>query len=184
MGNRGAIHDKNRRIVRSHSVIRWITCALQFKGRRREVMSPGKYTELFFLDEATAFAAGHRPCAECRREAYLEFKKYWLAGNPMYHFDAKSSINDVDAVIHAERTTPEGNKRMHIEQMDGLPDGAFVAKGKTALLVKGHQLFPWNPGGYGPPIERPKGKPAVVLTPPSIINAFRAGYTPQMAIPA
>jgi hypothetical protein len=99
-------------------------------------MSPGKYTELFFLDEATAFATGHRPCQECRR----------------------------DAIIHAERITPDGKKGMHIEQLDRL-------------------LFPWNPEGYGPPIERPKEKPVMVLTPASIVNAFRAGYTPQMAIP-
>ena len=114
MGNRGAIHDKKRRIVRSYSVTRWITCALEFKGRRRAIMSPGKYTELFFLDEATAFAAGHRPCQECRRDASLEFKKRWVEGNARW----------------------------------------------------------------------PTGRPAMVLTPASIINAFRAGYTPQMAIPS
>lgn len=183
MGNRGAIHNKNRRITRSYSVTRWITCSLEFKGRRREIMSPGKYTELFFLDEATAFAAGHRPCQECRRDASLEFKKRWAAGNPGYGFDVKTPVGDIDAIIHEERIAPDGQKRMHIERLETLPDGTFIADDKTAFLVKGEQLFPWNAEGYGPPIDRPKEKPVMVLTPASIVNAFRAGYTPQMAIP-
>jgi hypothetical protein len=182
MGNRGAIHNDSRQITRSHRVIAWITCTLKFKDRHRQVMSPGKYTELFFLDEATAFSAGHRPCQECRRAANLEFRKRWTEGNPQYHYTAKTRINDIDTVIHDERITPAGEKRTYTERLDTLPDGTFVAIDQTVFLVKGDKLFPWNPDGYGFPVDRPADQVVTVLTPPSIVNAFCAGYVPQTAL--
>src|SRR5262245_42860885 len=99
MGNRGLIHNDRQEIVRPFKLKNWITCLLEFKGRQRKVMTPGLYTELFFLDEATAFSAGHRPCAECRRQDYVRFKLAWLKGNPKYGFDEKTSIREIDNII-------------------------------------------------------------------------------------
>src|ERR1700757_892600 len=103
MGNRGNIHSPDKRIVRPFRLLPWLICKLEFKDRHREVMTPGQYTELFFLDEATAFSAGHRPCFECRRADYEKFKAAWIGGNPRYGFDNKTSIKELDAVMHRER---------------------------------------------------------------------------------
>src|SRR4051812_14165929 len=102
MGNRGVIHE-NKQIVKTFKHKAWITCVLQFKGRKRTVMTPGRWTELFFLDEATAFAAGHRPCFECRREDAKRFKTCWIKGNPEYNFSMTTSITQIDEIIHKER---------------------------------------------------------------------------------
>ncbi|HEX3456598.1 MAG TPA: hypothetical protein VHR97_01465, partial [Candidatus Baltobacteraceae bacterium] len=98
MGNRGVLHDDDRRIVRTWDVRRWIACVLEFRGRKREVMTPRRYTELFFLDEAAAFSAGHRPCAECRRADYVRFRDLWVA-----RFGRPAGADDVDARIHGDR---------------------------------------------------------------------------------
>src|SRR5882757_4708468 len=100
MGNRGVLHDGGKTILRPFRHKAWIICALQFKGRHRAIMAPNRWTELFFLDEATAFAAGHRPCFECRREDAVRFKAAWLRGNPEYGFDPKITIGKIDEVIH------------------------------------------------------------------------------------
>ncbi len=113
MGNRGVIHNKHKEIIHTFKHMAWITCALEFKGRKRTVMTTGRWTELFFMDEATAFAAGHRPCFECRREDAKKFKHYWIQGNPRYNFSMSTSINEIDAIIHRERITREKKKIMH-----------------------------------------------------------------------
>src|ERR1700744_4822295 len=104
IGNRGLLHDEHQRIVRPFKLKAWLICVLQFKGRHRTVMTPRLYTELFFLDEATAFSAGHRPCFECRREAAQLFRACWVRGNPEYNFTPTTSIYEIDSVLHRERT--------------------------------------------------------------------------------
>jgi len=143
-------------------------------------MTPGRWTELFFLDEATAFSAGHRPCKECRREDHLRFKRYWIQGNPSYHFTEKTKIGEIDAIIHGERMNADKTKRVCERYIDDLPDGVFVVWEGRPLLVKKDKLYPWTPAGYEASIDRPGGVHLTVLTPGSIVNAFKAGYIPQM----
>src|SRR3954469_22149992 len=110
LGNRGQLHGKGKTILRPFKHQAWIICLLQFKNRRRQIMTPGLWTELFFMDEATAFAAGHRSCFECRRDDASHFKAAWLKGNPQYGFTIKTSINKIDEIIHAERIDSNGKK--------------------------------------------------------------------------
>jgi hypothetical protein len=170
MGNRGVLHDGARRIVRPWQLRRWIACRTEFRGRHREVMQPRRYTELFFLDDATALAAGHRPCAECRNEDYREFRLLWerLYGAP-------ASAEAIDRVLHAERL--EGRrKRTFSARWDTVPDGAFVALGEKAWLVRRRELLAWSDGGYAERRGRPRTGSVEVLTPPSIVTMLAAGY--------
>lgn len=123
MGNRGLLHDDEGRIVRAWRVKRWIACLLQFKERKRQVMSPGLYTELFFLDEATALAAGHRPYAECRRDRYNAFRDAWTAGG---RGAGEVKATEIDSRLHEERLEPGGTKRTFQANLDDVPDGVFV----------------------------------------------------------
>ena len=182
MGNRGVIHNGRKNIIKPYAMKTWITCALQFKGRHREVMAKGRYTELFFLDEATAFSAGHRPCAECRREAYNLFKAYWLKGNPELGFNTKTPIGKIDEIIHQERIGKDKEKLTHKEPLSALPDGAFILLQEITYIKKGNHLYNWSPAGYSAPEPLPKIGEVDVLTPRSIVNAFRVGYVPQMAL--
>lgn len=145
-------------------------------------MSPGLYTELFFFDEAVAFAAGHRPCFECRREDALRFKRAWLAGNPEYGFDEKTLIREIDEVLHRERVGSEGSKVEFVAPFAMLPNGSFIRLGNDAFLVSGGLVYRWSPEGYSAGVPGPEGM-VPVLTPGSVVNAFRAGYVPQMALP-
>jgi hypothetical protein len=182
MGNRGVIHNTNKEIVSTFRHKTWITCLLEFKGRHRSVMSPGRWTELFFLDEATAFAAGHRPCFECRREDAKRFKECWIKGNPQYGFTASTSISDFDEVIHRERINGENQKVLHQSLSSDIPDGAFVILNECPYLVHKKKFYRWTPFGYDKTVEISSGFPISVLTPKSILNAFRAGYIPQTAL--
>lgn len=184
MGNRGRLHDASRRLVRRHvaSYRAWVTCRLTFKGRRRIPMSPGRYTELFFLDEATALAAGHRPCAECRRADYRRFKAAWLAGNLHLGLGADPPIALIDRVLQEDRLCPDGTQRVFTATQRELPDGAFVIGSDRPAphLVWRGGLWPWSPTGYTSPTvwgDRPR---ATVLTPLSTVNALRAGYLPMV----
>lgn len=178
MGNRGLLHDRGKTILRPFKLKAWITCLLEFKGRRRPVMEAGQYTELFFLDEATSFSAGHRPCFECRREDAVRFKGFWVAGNPSYGFTMKTPIGEIDDIIHRERIAGNGEKVIFSSEIGEVPDGCFVVWEGKVCLVWGGRLFEWGPFGYGQEME---GRGAVtVLTPGSIVNAFRAGYVPQV----
>jgi hypothetical protein len=180
-GNRGCLHDPNRRIVRGWQVRRWIGCVLEFRGRHRvDQMPPGRYTGLYFLDEATAFAAGHRPCAECRRPDYERFQEVWRDVHP----GASTRADDMDLVLHAERVDGTGRravKRTHPANIRDLPDGAMFAEGERAYLVLGDDALPWSPGGYGEPVRPTRGRRTVdVLTPPSIVRAIGAGFAPMV----
>jgi len=160
-GNRGCLHDAEGRIRRSYQVKRWIACRLEFKGRHRShPMPPGRYTGLFFLDEATAFAAGHRPCAECRREDYNRFMA--LVG--------ETRADDLDERLHAERL---GARRA--EAADELPHGTFVLVEGEPWLVLGDKILRWTPGGYAELRARPRAG-VTVITPATTLDVLRAGW--------
>jgi hypothetical protein len=176
-GNRGIIHDPAARTLlnRRWSSKAWLTCVCEFRGRRRDVMATRSWTELFFLDEATAFAAGHRPCFYCRRDDANRFRAAWEAGNGAAH----ASAPEIDQVLHRERL--DGRvKRLHALPMplEKMPDGAMVQAGENSyLILKGRPLL-WTFDGYR---ETPNGiKDAALLTPPSTLRAFSAGYRPAL----
>jgi hypothetical protein len=178
MGNRGVIHDKHKQITHAFKHKAWITCVLEFKGRKRTVMTPERWTELFFLDEATAFAAGHRPCFECRREDAKRFKSCWIVGNPSYHFSMKTSINMIDEVLHKERIDDQKRKVTHQLMPSQIPEGTFIAIDNDPYAFHKGKLHRWTPFGYENAIASPEASMVTVLTPRSIVNAFRAGYVP------
>ena len=167
MGNRGCLHDATGSIRREWQLKRWIVCELEFKGRYRPVMQPGHYTELFFLDEATALAAGHRPCAECRRPAYRAFLDAWPASGPL-------TAGAVDEVLHQERAASPWQA-----PLDTLPDGAFIAfpGDSRPFLLLGDALLGWTFDGYTDRFPR-SAATVEVLTPRSTVEALRAGYRP------
>jgi hypothetical protein len=179
-GNRGCLHDDRQNIRRQFQGTRWIICVLEFKGRRRTLMTPGHYTELFFLDEATALAAGHRPCAECQRERFSRFRELWAAANPELAGTSRPAATVMDAAIHQERTAPieHGNRSCH--SIEHLPDGVFVTDDDhTAYLILAGELLPWTPAGYEGPTA-PLQFPVRVLTPASIVRTLAAGYSADL----
>jgi hypothetical protein len=167
-GNRGRLHDEQRRIRRHHDGKRWIVCVLEFKGRHREVMQPNRYTELFFLDEATALAAGHRPCAECRRDAFNDYRGAWATARGLAWLPTAGELDDV---LHGERG------RLSASTVAALPDGAMVDLEGGAYVVRHGLLWPWAPAGYGSPRPAPRGEVAVI-TPPATVATIAAGYQP------
>jgi hypothetical protein len=174
MGNRGVLHTPERVIARDWQVRRWIACRLEFRGRHRAIMQPQRYTELFFLDEVTALADGHRPCAECRIGDYRAFQALWRSVYP----HQPASADDIDAVLHAERRRRPFSKKTYATEIDALPDGAYVALDGGAWLVRGSWLYRWSPEGYVERTRRPTGGQVTVLTPPSMVAVLRAGYQP------
>jgi hypothetical protein len=172
-GNRGCLHDASGRIRRRYATRRWIACRLRFRGwHRSPLLQPGKFTELFFLDEATAFAAGHRPCALCRREDYVRFGELW---------DGPGGADPIDARLHGERMDGRG-QRHHEAVLDDLPDGAMVLRGGAPWVVRGAALRRWTPGGYSERAVRPAGADAVLITPPSLVAILRAGWEPAVPL--
>ena len=172
-GNRGCLHDAQGRIRRRYAGKRWIACRLAFRGwHRSPLMQPGRFTELFFLDEATAFAAGHRPCALCRREDYDRFLALWRASHP-----GAGGADAVDAQLHRERVdaTTRG-QQLHTAELDELPDGAFVLDRDAPHLVLGRSLLPWTPAGYAAPRPQPSRGRVALLTPPSLLTVLRASW--------
>jgi hypothetical protein len=168
-GNRGCLHDDAGRIRRRFAGKRWIACRLEFKERRRSpLLQPGRYTELFFLDEATAFASGHRPCAECRRGDYDRFVELWRERHP-----EQTRAERIDEQLHRERLPPP---HQEVDPRD-LPDGAFVLAGGQPRLVLGSRLLGWTPAGYvaASPVRRP-----LLITPPSLVQVLCAGWEPSV----
>lgn len=184
MGNRGILHNDRQEIAKPYAHKAWIICQLSFKGRRRALMQPGRYTELFFLDEATALAAGHRPCFECRRAAAEAFRAAWLAGNPQFGFGDSVKVGEMDAVLHAERLTEayyvkDRKKQTYTAVMQTLPNGVFILWKERPYLLWHDALLPWTPAGYEAPVSRQEGS-VVVLTPPSTVAALAHGYVPTV----
>jgi hypothetical protein len=181
MGNRGVLHDEHQQIRRPFKLKTWIACVLEFKGRKRKVMTPNRWTELFFLDEATSFAAGHRPCFECRRADADRFKTLWLKANPEYGFDQKISIKEIDAILDKERIRPDKSKVTFEDDAEKLPNGTFVLFDEKPWLFWDSALYLWTPFGYEPGAPLPDARKLTVLTPRSVVRTFRAGYVPQTA---
>jgi hypothetical protein len=173
MGNRGVLHDEGRRLVRFSQVRRWIICRLEFRGRHRHVMTPGSYTELFFLDEAVALAAGHRPCAECRHDDYVQFRQAWAGRGQT------PTADDMDRTLHGERLAAPRTKRTYRARTSALPDGVYVAIDAAAWLLWNGAAYRWSAAGYVERRPRPRGA-VTVLTPRTTVAALQAGYRPQV----
>lgn len=181
MGNRGVLHDHSATIRRSWQLKRWIFCRLEFKGRHRQVMTPGRYTELFFLDEATALAAGHRPCAECLRDRYETYRKAFSSSSILDSLAQPIPAGTIDSRLHEERLDPSQREDASLARLADLPDGVMVevpGRAGTAMLLWNACLLPWTPSGYQSPIELPAAGTVRVLTPASSVNAVRNGYVP------
>jgi hypothetical protein len=178
-GNRGCLHDQSGRIRRRYSGKRWIACRLRFRGWHREpLMQPRRFTELFFLDEVTALAAGHRPCALCRREDYNRLIALWHDLHP-----GQSGADAIDEQLHCERVDRATDAHLtHGAALDGLPDGAFVCWDRRPRLVLGDVLLCWTPRGYAAPIPRPDGVQVPMITPPSLVAVLRSGWRPLVPL--
>jgi len=176
MGNRGSIH-RGHDITRSWACRRWITCALEFRGWRAPQWEPGRWTALFFLDEAVALAAGHRPCALCRRADYVRFQEAWASA-----VGGSTRADEMDLRLHADRADGRA-QRTHRRPWVELPDGTFVDAKGTPAPIASDQLHPWTVDGYGSPIQRPTRGDATVLTPSCTVDLLVAGYDVDAAFP-
>ncbi|WP_404382299.1 hypothetical protein [Caenispirillum salinarum] len=180
MGNRGILHDDHQRLGRARWRTKsWVTCALSFNGIKRQLMAPGRYTELFFLDEAVALCAGHRPCARCRRADALQFRSLWTERvDP-----AVRGLKALDDSLHGQRVERYEHRQVrHVADLDSLPDGAFIAlQGRQEpMLVLGDMLLPYAISSYDPPEPRPSGMTVEVLTPRGTVGVLAAGYRPRL----
>lgn len=179
MGNRGCLHNDMRQVISNSKRDAWVTCLLSFSNRTRRTMTPGHYTELFFLDEATALAAGHRPCVECRRDRYAAFVAAWGEGNPSV---GKILASDVDKRLKADRIAND-----IAPNLASLPAGTLVKHDDSHefFLIKNASLHRWSFEGYGPsaPLSSATG-PFSVITPVSTVNAIRSGYPVGMHVTA
>ncbi len=176
-GNRGNLHDRGTDVVRFHGGNLWIVCALEYRGRRLEQWAPGRYTLLFFHDEAVAFAAGHRPCALCRRADYDRYRD----GLTMAHGGHRPRAAAMDRTLHAERLfAGTHRRRLHGADWPSLPAGSFVIVDDAPALVRDEAVVPWTVRGYGRPQPRPTAGRVDVVTPPSTVEVLRSGYGLQV----
>lgn len=178
MGNRGILHNDRQQIVRLSAHKAWVLCRLDYKGKRRTIMDPNGYTELFFFDEAVAYAAGHRPCAQCRNKDYKRFKQHWLAANRP-GIEGKVEIQEIDRQLHAERYH-KGEKVTTAQPLNTLPTGTMFEFDGSAFLVFDGQIYRWHFQGYSFVDKLGFPERVTVLTPPSIVEAFRNGLTPTI----
>jgi hypothetical protein len=178
-GNRGCLHDAAGEIRRRYAGRRWIACRLRFRGwHRTPLLQPGRFTELFFLDEATAMAAGHRACALCRRADYDRLVALWRDLHP-----GQVGADAIDAQLHGERVAaPTRAQLHHAAPLDDLPDATFVLRDGAPWLVLGGELLAWTPAGYGARLPRPTREQALVITPPSLVAILRAGWDPLVPL--
>jgi hypothetical protein len=175
MGNRGVLHDEAGTIRRDWQVRRWIACRLEFRGRHRALLQPRRWTELFFLDEATALAAGHRPCAECRNRDFRRWQRCWGAAHP----EAAISAGAIDRVLHEDRVDHRA-KRTYGAPRGELPTGAMVLLDDAPWLIAGAELRRWTPGGYTDSRAVAPDEALIVLTPASAVATIAAGYDPVL----
>ncbi len=175
-GNRGVLHDGQGQLGSARwRHPHWIVCVLELPGKPpRPLMAPGRWTELFFLDEAVALAAGHRPCAYCRREAFARFRAAWLAADL-----PGQRAPEIDAVLHTARVRRDRTQVTHYSDAADLPDGAIVLQAGSPYLLSGPVILPFGASGYGAPARRPSGQ-VTVLTPAPTVAVLRAGYLPVL----
>lgn len=174
MGNRGSIHRGAGEIVRPWQVRRWITCALEHKGWVAPMWERGRWTPLFFWDEAVALTAGHRPCALCRRAGYNAWLDGWEAA-----FDRRPGADDMDRMLHADRLDGRVQRR-HRAPWSAIPPGTFALAADGPALVVADRLVPWSAAGYGDAVARPARGSATVLTPRATVAVLRHGYAPEI----
>jgi len=186
LGNRGILHEGTD-VVSFHRSDLWITCRLQYRDWRLRQWQPGHFTVLYFFDEAVAFAAGHRPCALCRRQDYNAYRSAWVAGGAAEHAAAdlgQSALplaKEMDRQLHRERIVRGTHRRrVHPMAWPQLPEGSYVALDGEPNLVLADRLHRWSPQGYGPALRRPRSGTVEVITPPSTVAALRGGYRPQL----
>ncbi|WNL43447.1 hypothetical protein RN347_05965 [Halomonas sp. PAMB 3264] len=180
MGNRGILHDEHKVIKRPWAHKQWVTCVTHAPGFERPVFEPGRYSQLFFLDEATAFAAGHRPCGSCRHARFREFKHGWLKANPLPEIE-RPNLATIDKILHQERAKRGGHKITHEAALETLPFGTLIDLDGTPHLVADHGLLAWRFEGYTAPTASPsRDTRVVVLTPASIVRLFCQGFRPEV----
>lgn len=180
LGNRGILHEETQ-VVRLHRGPLWIICALQHEDWRLPQWQRGHFTVLFFHDEAVALAAGHRPCALCRRDAYDSYRRGWVEGADAGSEGRMPLAVEMDRRLHAERLLHRTrDKRLHVTSWAAVPDGAFVLVDESPALVLGERVVPWTTEGYRTAINRPRDGDVCALTPPSTMAALRGGYRPQI----
>jgi hypothetical protein len=175
-GSRGHLLDAAGNLARHSRGRLWLICVLEFKGRRRVQWQPGDLTELYFLDEATGLAAGHRPCGECRYPSYQQFKRAWAMAYP----GEPNGAQDMNDRLHADRLAGPGKQRTYRAPLDGLPDGAMAEMDGRPWLVLGPWLLAWSHGGYRERRPRPRGAHVTVLTPRATVAVLAAGYRPVL----
>lgn len=180
MGNRGILHNDKKQIVRPWAQKSWITCSLTFQNEKRKLFSQGSYSELFFLDEATSFAAGHRPCWQCQRDRYIPFKNGWMKANLSTPTPAAYSIKKIDDVLHTERVINNGEKQTFDALLADIPDGTIVEHGDQKYLRWKDRCHPWSFQGYGKAVDLPLTTNVKVLTPKSIVRLFASGFVPNV----
>jgi hypothetical protein len=178
MGNRGIIHDADGRILKTHAHQNWVTCALHYKDRKQVLMAPGRYTQLFFLDEVTALAAGHRPCATCRRDRYRSFVEAWckVHGRP----EGRRSVpQSIDKMLHAARISRNGEKITFQSKPTELPDGTIFILDEAPILRWKGSFLRWSFSGYEH-AEATHSDDVRVLTPQPLVDLYSAGWTPEV----
>ncbi len=183
MGNRGCLHDPEGNVVKPWARKQWVICLLEFKGRHRQIMAPGRYTELFFLDEVTALAAGHRPCGTCQKARYESFKQLWSKAHEESASPGPSAIEAIDARLHAERSASAGSKGSWEAKFGELPDGTMVTLGSetaSAWLKWRGRLHRWAPTGYCDAMPLESSMRVRVITPISTVRTLSAGFLPQV----
>lgn len=181
MGNRGCLHDGQRNVVRASARDAWVTCRLEWQGIRRQIMAPGRYTELFFLDEVTALAAGHRPCNDCRSDRLREFQTAWATAIEGRH-NAWSLVSRIDPVMKQDRGSGRAPKRTYQADLRELPDGVMLQfpESPAAWLKWKGRLLMWSPGGYAESSSFDGDQRVVVLTPECTVKVLAAGYVPEV----
>jgi len=180
-GNRGIIHNDEQQIVKPFVLKAWITCATHYKNFRRQVMTGRQWTELFFYDEATAFAAGHRPCAFCRNKDFKKFKALWLQANAGFYMGPDERMKSIDRYLHNERMMMQKEKQYETALLTALPEGTMVALNNdttNAYLWYRGKLFLWTKDGYVETATEAAKMEVLVITPASIVHTFRLGYMP------
>ena len=171
-GNRGVIHSRYN-VTKQFQNIEWIYCSTKGLATPREFMRQGRYTELFFLDEATALAAGHRPCGQCENSRQLEFTSMWKKT-----FPDDDSLEQIDRKLHSSRINESGSKTVFETDCSELPNGAMIRDPHSSgsLLIRNEFVYPWTPQGYGVRLVRPKGT-VEVLTPRPTVSVLARGFT-------